>query len=86
MNTINIMIAGATLAFLATNTSAESNCVRSWSPAEYKSFGQVQAEILGRYAGGRIISVQLCGKGAGAHIRVVVDTGRDIKTVTIGAK
>lgn len=71
---------------LAVPGAAQAGCVRSWSPREYKSFGQVQAEILGKFAGGRIISVQLCGQGANAHIRVVLDTGRDIKTITIGAK
>ncbi len=86
MNRFTIAIAAMMLAHTVATTTAKANCVRSWSPSEYKSFGQVQAEILGRYAGGRIISVQLCGQGAGAHIRVVIDTGREIKTVIIGAR
>jgi hypothetical protein len=86
MNSFTIAIAALMLAFAVSTIPAKANCVRSWSPGEYKSFGQVQAEILGRYAGGRIISVQLCGQGPSAQIRVVIDTGREIKTVTIGAR
>ncbi|MBC8050738.1 MAG: hypothetical protein H7X92_11430 [Chitinophagales bacterium] len=68
------------------STAVKAGCVSSWSSRDYKSIGQVQKEILSRFAGARIINVQLCGQGAGASIRIVIDTGRDIKTVTIGAK
>jgi len=63
-----------------------AGCVSSWSSREYKSVAQVQSEIMSRYPSARMINVQLCGQGAGAVIRVVIDIGRDIKTVTITAR
>jgi hypothetical protein len=88
MPRLRLAIALAFAAFAVASPAAQgqSGCVRSWSPGEYKSFGQVQAEVLSRFAGGRIISVRLCGQGGSAYIVVMVDTGREIKTVTIGAK
>lgn len=61
-------------------------CTSSWSTQEYKSFGQIRSEILGKFAGARIMSVQLCGEGLNAYIRVTIDTGREVRTVRIGAK
>jgi hypothetical protein len=74
------------LSGIAIPGQAADDCVRSWSPKEYKSFGQVQSEVLTRHIGARIISVQLCGRGAGARIRVTIDNGHEIQTVTINAK
>lgn len=67
-------------------SDANAGCASSWSTKEYKSFGQVRAEILGKYAGARITSIQLCGEGLTAYLRVTIDTGREIKTITLGAK
>ncbi len=74
------------LAIVSTPSNVQAGCVNSWSSRDYKSIGQVQSEIQSRFARARIINVQLCGTGPGARIRVVIDTGRDIKTVTVGAK
>ncbi|MDZ4789659.1 MAG: hypothetical protein SGJ17_00370 [Hyphomicrobiales bacterium] len=84
MNIVWMMMVLWAIAFPSTDVKA--GCVSSWSSRDYKSIGQVQKEILSRYAGARIINVQLCGQGAGATIRIVIDTGRHIKTVTVGAK
>lgn len=70
----------------AAPAQAADDCVRSWSPKDYKSFAQVQTEVLTRHRDARIISVQLCGRGPAARIRVTLDTGREIQTVTINAK
>lgn len=87
MRKMNIVLIAMVLCSLALpSTTVKAGCVSSWSSRDYKSIGQVQKEILSRYAGARIINVQLCGQGAGASIRIVIDTGRDIKTVTVGAK
>jgi hypothetical protein len=61
-------------------------CVHSWSPSEYKPFAQVQAEVQSHHRGARIISVQLCGRGPAARIRVTIDNGHEIRTITINAK
>jgi hypothetical protein len=74
------------LACLVTPSRAAEDCVRSWSPKVYKPFSQVQAEVLARHRGARIISVQLCGRGPAARIRVTIDIGREIRTLTINAK
>ncbi len=69
-----------------TAEAGQAGCASSWSSKEYKSFGQIRAEILGRFTEAQIMSVQLCGQGDSAYIRVTIDTGREIKTVTIGAQ
>jgi hypothetical protein len=74
------------LACLAPASHAAEDCVRSWSSTDYKSFAQVQAEVVARHRGAQIISVQLCGRGPAARIRVTIDVGREIRTVTINAK
>ncbi len=84
MNTLLAVV--ICLAITLPSNAAKAGCVNSWSSRDYKSIGQVQSEILSRFDRARIINVQLCGAGEGASIRVVIDTGRDIKTVTIGAK
>jgi hypothetical protein len=74
------------LACLAPPSHAAEDCVRSWSSTDYKSFAQVQAEVVARHRGAHIISVQLCGRGPAARIRVTIDVGREIRTLTINAK
>ncbi|MDX2264609.1 MAG: hypothetical protein NW215_06530 [Hyphomicrobiales bacterium] len=73
-------------ALLAAPAPALAGCVSAWSSKEYKSIGEVQGEVRARHGGARIIHVKLCGSGADAIIRVVIDTGRDIKTISLPAK
>jgi hypothetical protein len=65
---------------------AQAACISSWSKSEYKSYGQVQADIQSQLGNVRILKVALCIQGAKSYFQIVVMDGKGVvRTLQIGA-
>jgi len=73
-------------AALWTGPAPAQQCASNWSPAEYKSFGDVQSEVRRRYGEVRILRVALCDVGGNPYFQVVIISGHgEVRRVQVAA-
>lgn len=62
------------------------SCAPNWTSNDYKSFGDLQTEIKGKFGDVRILRVALCGQGGDAYFQIVIMSGDgEVRRVRIAA-
>lgn len=66
---------------------ARAGCIPTWSKSDYKSYGQVQADVHNQFGDVRILKVALCVYGAKSYFQIVImDSKGVVRTLHIGAR
>jgi hypothetical protein len=80
-------LAGLVAASAGWPSLALGECSSSWSKSEFKSYGQVQADVRGQFGNVRILKVALCSQGPKNYFQIVVmDDKGVVRTLHIGAQ